>query len=167
MVDRSQPSLPVEAGAIMLFARALGDDNPIYRDPAYAAASEPGAVIAPPTFVQSAAHFDPGNRLRPHPGEPWMGSSSVPTGTPRSAEGATTSTRLHAEQHYTYHRPLRAGDVLSWRATDGETWQKTNRRGAVLTFTERITEYRDADGELVVTARAVVVEVPAPQAVTS
>ncbi|MEE2662782.1 MAG: MaoC family dehydratase N-terminal domain-containing protein, partial [Myxococcota bacterium] len=44
---------PVEAGHIELFARALDDPNPIYSDPAYAATTECGGVIAPPTFTQA------------------------------------------------------------------------------------------------------------------
>jgi hypothetical protein len=62
---------------------------------------------------------------------------------------------LHAEQHYTYHRPLRSGDVLTATVRDGETWEKQGRRGGKLIFGESITEYRDANGELVVTARGV------------
>ena len=50
---------PVEAGHIMLFARAIGDANQIYYDADYARNTEPGEVIAPPTFVQASAQFDP------------------------------------------------------------------------------------------------------------
>ena len=38
---------------------------------------------------------------------------------------------------------------------DGETWEKQGRRGGLLQFAEAVTEYRGADGELVVTARSV------------
>ena len=62
---------------------------------------------------------------------------------------------LHAEQHYTYHRPLRAGEVLAGTAFAGKTWEKQGRRGGKLVFSESITEYRDPAGELVVTARGV------------
>ena len=62
---------------------------------------------------------------------------------------------LHAEQHYEYHRPLRAGDVLTASVRAGETWEKQGRRGGKLVFVESIIEYRDEAGELVVTARGV------------
>ena len=57
---------PIEASHIMMFARAVGDDNPIYYDADYAQGTEPGSIIAPPTFVQASAQFDPDYRLRPH-----------------------------------------------------------------------------------------------------
>ena len=62
---------------------------------------------------------------------------------------------LHAEQHFTYHRHLKPGDVLSAETKPGESWEKESKRAGVLKFNESITEYRDQDGELVVTARSV------------
>ena len=35
---------PVEAGHIMLFARAIGDPNPAYCDAGYAASTEVGTI---------------------------------------------------------------------------------------------------------------------------
>ena len=46
---------PIEAGHIMMFARSIGDANPIYYDEDYAKGTEPGGVVAPPTFVQASA----------------------------------------------------------------------------------------------------------------
>ena len=57
-------TFPVEAGHIMMFARAVGDANKIYYDEAYAKTTEVGSIIAPPTFVQASAQFDPDYRLR-------------------------------------------------------------------------------------------------------
>jgi len=37
-------TFPVEAGHIMLFARAVGDENPIYHDAEYAKTTEPAAT---------------------------------------------------------------------------------------------------------------------------
>ena len=37
----------------------------------------------------------------------------------------------------------------------GATWEKEGRRAGKLTFAETITEYRNQDGDLVVTARSV------------
>ena len=56
---------PVEARHILMFARSVGDDNEIYSDADYAKKTEPGAIIAPPTFVQASAQFDPDYGLRP------------------------------------------------------------------------------------------------------
>ena len=71
---------PVEASHILMFARSVGDYNEIYADEEYAKTTEPGSVIAPPTFVQASAQFDPDYFLRPKPGKPWFGSGKEPTG---------------------------------------------------------------------------------------
>jgi acyl dehydratase len=166
---------PVEPGHILLFARSIGDTNPLYADTAAAEAAGFDGVLAPPTFVQAGAQFDPDYPLRPHPDKVWFGSGSTPSGLskprPREGEGngddsgsgsgggdgGSGGTGLHAEQRYEYHRPLVAGDVLSAETRAGETWTKQGRRGGNLRFRELITEYRDQEGELVVTATSVAV----------
>ena len=77
MVDR----FPVEVGHIMLFARAVGDINPIYYSDEAAKQTEPGGMIAPPTFVQSSAQFEPDYGLRPKIGERWFGSGKAASGS--------------------------------------------------------------------------------------
>ncbi|MFT5579873.1 MAG: hypothetical protein ACI9WS_002633, partial [Paraglaciecola psychrophila] len=62
---------------------------------------------------------------------------------------------LHAEQHFEYHRHPQAGDVLTATLLPGKTWEKEGKRSGKLIFSESITEYRDQNGELVVTARGV------------
>ena len=160
---------PVEASHILMFARAINDPNPIYEDAEFAARSEVGGVIAPPTFTQSSAQFDPDYFLRPKIGQPWFGSGKEPTGAVRRAPaaappgGASAEARpsgaaaggLHAEQHFEYHRPLRAGDVLTAATKPGKTWEREGKRGGKLHFSESITEYRNQNGDLVVTARGV------------
>ncbi|MBI4765407.1 MAG: MaoC family dehydratase N-terminal domain-containing protein [Deltaproteobacteria bacterium] len=151
---------PIEAGHIMMFARAIGDANPAYSDENYAKTTEPGGIIAPPTFVQSSAQFDPDYFLRPKIGQPWLGSGKEPTGIKPGAEGDTggMGRGLHAEQHYEYHRPLRPGDVLTATVKPGKKWEKEGRRSGKLVFSETIIEFRDQKGELVVTARGVGVQ---------
>jgi hypothetical protein len=144
---------PVEAGHILLFARAIGDHDPMWEG----ALHGPDAVPAPPTFVQASAQFDPDYFLRPQPGKPWFGSGREATGRPPTPEGGGGGGGggLHAEQHYTYHRPLRSGMVLTATTEAGKQWEKQGRRGGKLVFAETVTEYRDEAGELIVTARGV------------
>lgn len=155
----------VEASHIMMFARSIGDPNQIYYEESYAADTEPGSIIAPPTFVQASAQFDSNYRLRPKIGEPWMGSGGEATGLPPKDPDADDDTPtgmgargLHAEQHYEYHRHLKPGDVLHATVKPGESWEKQSKRAGLLKFSETITEYRDQDGELVITARSVGVQ---------
>lgn len=146
---------PVEATHIMMFARAIADANPIYYDEDYAKTTEPGSIIAPPTFVQASAQFDPDYRLRPKIGEPWFGSGREATGVKDAPGAGGGGGGLHAEQHYEYHRHIKPGDVLKAEVIPGKTWERQSKRAGKLEFTETITEYRDQNGELVITARNV------------
>ena len=149
-----------------MFARSIGDSNPIYSDETHASGTEVGSIIAPPTFAQASAQFDPDYFLRPKDGQKWFGSGGTASGTLSQKEDKADSKSddkksgssaggLHAEQHFTYHRHLKPGDVLSAENKPGESWEKESKRAGVLKFSESITEYRDQNGELVVTARSV------------
>jgi hypothetical protein len=168
-------SFPIEAGHIMMFARSVGDPNPVYHDEDAAKKSEAGGIIAPPTFIQASAQFNPNYFLRPTIGHLWFGSGKGPTGSgaapPPPAEGGGGGGRggggggggvgLHAEQHFEYHRPLRVGDVLTPTNKEGKSWEREGRSGH-LQFSENITEWHDAEGNLVVTARGVGVRTAGP-----
>ena len=151
--------MPVEATHIMMFARSIGDDNPIYHDAEAAKASEVGHIIAPPTFPRAVAQFDPNYHLRVKTGEKWFGSGKNPTGL---EEPAKSTGGLHAEQHFEYHRHPRSGDVLTVTTRDGERWEKESKRAGKLMFSETIQEFRDQNGELVVTSRSIGVKTERP-----
>ena len=89
----------VEASHIMMFARSVGDANPIYHDEEYAKKTDLGGIIAPPTFAQSSAQFDPDYFLRPKiGGEGWFGSGKEATALnlPKNQEVAVAVERLWA-----------------------------------------------------------------------
>ena len=155
---------PVEASHILMFARSVGDYNEIYADEEYAQTTEPGSIIAPPTFVQASAQFDPDYFLRPKPGTPWIGSGKEPTSVKKKegSGGGGGGGGLHAEQHYVYHRHPKPGDVLTATVKPGKKWEKQGKRSGKLLFSETVTEYRDQNGELVVTARSVGVQTERP-----
>lgn len=157
---------PVEASHILMFARSVGDDNRVYADAEYAKTTEAGGIIAPPTFPQAVAQFDPDYVLRPKPGKPWFGSGKNPSGVTREGGagggGGGNQGGLHAEQHFEYHRHLKPGDVLTATTKPGKTWEKEGRRSGKLIFSESVTEYRDQNGELVITARGVGVRTERP-----
>ena len=56
----SQPvTIVVEKGAIVNFAQAIGDANPIYNDEILARKSQSGTLIVPPTFLRSIRAVQP------------------------------------------------------------------------------------------------------------
>ena len=81
---------------IRQFADAIGDRNPIYRDPSAAQAAGHPDVVAPPTFLTVLGFR--------------FGADS-PVLDP--ALGLDYSLVVHGEQKFELHRPVCAGDVLS------------------------------------------------------
>jgi len=149
---------PVDRTAILSFAASLGETNPIYWDEAYARGTPLGGVIAPPTFPAASAHWNPFAGLR--------GVRRIPAAPPRAERapsggegvtrgGGSLARLLHGEQRFEYHQPLRAGARLRVESRPGKSWEKEGKRGGKLRFTETITEYRDEQGALVVTATSV------------
>ena len=164
----SKKDMPIEKSHIMMFARSIGDPNPIYYDEDHANDSNVGSIIAPPTFTQASAQFDPDYFLRPKiDGKGWFGSGKEPTGAKKEksssgGDGGGAAMGLHAEQHFEYHRPVRPGDILTPETKPGKSWEKDSKRAGKLKFSESVTEFRDQNGELVVTAIGVGVQTEKP-----
>lgn len=138
-------SFPVDPSLVYVFARAVGDTDARYAEQLGA---EPGTpLIVPLTFTRAIAEqFDQRRELgRIAPGDP------VPEGG--------TADRFHAEQHFEYVRPIRAGERLTANSRPGRSWTKTGRDGARLDFSEELTDFVDEDGEPVVRTRRVGVKV--------
>lgn len=152
---------PVDRTAIMLFASAIGETNPVYWDEEAARATPLGGVIAPPTFSAASAQWDPDYGLRgvrqiptPAPAAPKPARARGEAGE-GSGGGASLSRVLHAEERYEYFQPLHPGTTLTVSSFPGKTWEKEGRRGGTLRFSESIREFRDASGELVLRATTV------------
>jgi len=150
-------TFPVDLTTVMLFASALGETNRAYYDEEYAREHKLGGVIPPPTFPIAGAHWDPNAGLRgvrqiPAP----KAQPEQPKKNP-AAEGEGGGSRevgrlLHGEQRFIYHKPLHPGTVLTVTRKAGKRWEKEGKRGGVMRFSESVSEYRDENGELVVTA---------------
>jgi acyl dehydratase len=117
------------------FADAIGDPNPVFRDPAAAKAAGHADVIAPPTFAivismagNARAVADPGL-------------------------GVNYAMVVHGEQRFEYSRPIVAGDVVTAQATITDI--RDAGRNVLLTTR---TEIRTVDGEHVCTAHSTLVE---------
>lgn len=152
---------PVDRTGILLFASALGETNPIYWDEEYAKRTPLGGVVAPPTFAISSAHWNPdyplkGIRRIPAPA-PRPQNAAAPGGAGGGGGGGfgNLARVLHGEQRFEYHQPLRPGMDLTVTTRPGKSWSKEGKRGGTLRFSEQISEYRDAKGELVLTATSV------------
>ena len=137
---RSEPVRNVvERDAVRLFAEAIADPSPLYRDEEAAKGSRYGRLLAPPTFPRT---FDYG-RIE--------GLELPPAGL------------IHGEFRISYRRPLLVGDELLCHLTLKDSYDKRGRRGLLgfLLF-ERTGE--DQEGNLVFTTNDTVVVTEAVRA---
>ena len=137
-------NLEIEAGKVTEFARALRDDNPIFHDEEAAREAGYDDIPAPLTFTR-VAYFP---RHRPDGIDADLGFDL----------GLREENVLHGEQEYEYERPLVVGDVLSGTTTLVDVSQSEGSRGGTMTFCVYETEYRDQDGDLVLTERVTRIE---------
>jgi hypothetical protein len=124
--------LRVELGKVREFARATKSKHPEH-------VAEDG--VAPVTFLQTSAF--------------WM----TPASNPWVGRGRKLERILHGEQEFTFHgEPPGPGAVLTGTARIDKIYEKEGKRGGTMSFTEMVTEYRDADGRLVAESRSTTIE---------
>lgn len=121
-VGRTYPaSTTYEVGRVKIkeFAAAIGDHNPIYRDPEAARAAGHPDVVAPPTFPIVFSLSGAGEALA----DPEL--------------GLNFGMVVHGEQRFEYDRPIHAGDELLCTSTISEI--RSVGRNEVLTLTSEVT----------------------------
>ncbi|WP_194908812.1 MaoC family dehydratase N-terminal domain-containing protein [Catenulispora rubra] len=130
-IGRTYPPTAVyEVGRekIREFADAIGDPNPVYRDPAVAQDLGHRDVLAPPTFPIAIT---------------WPAATVI---IEDPDLGLDFSRVLHGEQRFVHNRPIYADDQLTATVTIEDI---TERMGQGFLSTR--TELNTVDGELVVT----------------
>jgi acyl dehydratase len=133
--ELSSGSAVVTAEHVAAFARALGDDNPLYTDEAAARRGPFGAIVAPPTYPIAFM------------------IEAMSGGMNTFLElGLNFMTLVHGEQEFEYTRPIRAGETLTLNGRIGDVYEKTGSSGT-LDFVVLETEAKDADGKTVFFSR--------------
>jgi acyl dehydratase len=97
-IGRTAPTratFEVTRNDIRRFARAIGDDNPVYFDVEAAKALGHRDLVAPPTFLIAANAESPGGGFIHDP-----------------ELGLQFAMVVHGEERFEFERPLYAGDVL-------------------------------------------------------
>jgi acyl dehydratase len=126
----------VEAGRLRLFAKAIGETDPLFTDEAAARTAGHRSLPALPTFV-------------------FCLDMDVPDPFGYLAEmGVPLQNILHGEQQFSYHAPIYAGDLLSFRSRIADIYAK---KGGALEFIVKQTRVENQIGALVAELRAVVV----------
>lgn len=128
--------LPLERSRLRFFAKAIGETDPLYTDPAAARDAGYADLPAPPTFL-FAAELDSGATDR------LLAELQIPL-----------AKLLHGEQGFTYYAPACAGDTITVRSRIEDIYDKKNGALEFVVKASRATNQRD---ELVAEMRTVIV----------
>lgn len=109
-VEHHIGTFPITTDMLLAFAKATGETHPLYSDAAYAAASEHGALLAPPTFNNI---FVEGFR-RP------------------DIQLAFGDMTLFANQAIEPLAPIKAGDTVEAKTKLKDVYAKTGRSGPMV-----------------------------------
>ncbi|MEV0431497.1 MaoC family dehydratase N-terminal domain-containing protein [Micromonospora sp. NPDC050495] len=129
-------TVEVERGRLQFFALAIGESNPIYRDPAAARDAGHPDLPVPMTFLFG---------LELEQANPFSYLTDV---------GVDLRHLLHGEQSFTYHSVAHAGDRLTLRRRISDVYQK---KGGALDFVVKQTAVTRADGSRVADLACVMV----------
>jgi acyl dehydratase len=134
--ELSPHSTSVDEWRLRFFAKAIGETDPIYSDLAAAKAAGHPSIPLPPTFI-----------------------FCLDQGRPNAYKllddmGVDISRVLHGEQHFEYHKPVYAGDMLTFATKITDIYDK---KGGALEFFVRSTRVTNQTGALVAENRGVTV----------
>lgn len=129
VIERTPWHTDVTADAIRHFAYGTSDDNPLWLDPAYAAQSRYGRLVAPPAFLTSVLY-------------PIL--HGAPMLVPLSS--------LIGGLEYRWHLPILEGDRLRAVSKQADLYEKTSRSGRRLIFVISEVTYWNQRHEVVGTA---------------
>jgi hypothetical protein len=142
-MDLGTQEVVIERGPVRVFATALGDDDPVYRE-----ADAP----VPPTFPF----------VMPYWGSVGQGGAGA---LPIDRLRGPGRLILHGEQEFEYTRFPLVGEHLTGHGRVVDVYEKEGRGGSKMEFYVSETAWRDDAGEPVCATRfTLVVRVAAPQA---
>jgi acyl dehydratase len=134
--------------SIRYFALALGDDNPLYVDDAYARRAGYPSVIAPPTLVcETCQYAHQAPNADGYIGHEWL----LPL---------PPSRLVRAGNDYEFMRPVLPSDRISVTWTLEDIVEKGSSRGGTQLFVTSVARYRDGAAEIVAVNRETVVYQP-------
>ena len=142
-------TITIERGPITQFATSVTDTNPIYRNKDAAKAAGFDDIPVPPTYFFSGATFwGAFPEAQPADANPERNPTMEIIGKLMSKGGIV----LHGEEEFTYHKPVVVGDTIKSEGKVVDLYEKP-AGDKTMTFLVTENEYRNQDGELVLTAR--------------
>ncbi len=119
----------IEKGAIVKFAQAIGDTNPIYNNEEIARNTKYGGLIAPPTFLRS-----------------------MKVGAPKAEFKNPYTANVDGGSEWEYFEPIRPGDLISVTTYIADIHERNGRLGNML-ITVRETKYTNQFDKIVALQR--------------
>ena len=142
-------TITLERGPITQFAASVTDTNPIYRNKDAAKAAGFDDIPVPPTYFFSGATFwGAFPEAQPADATPDRNPTMEIIGKLMSKGGIV----LHCEEEFTYHKPVVVGDTIKSEGKVVDLYEKP-AGDKTMTFLVTENEYRNQDGDLVLTAR--------------
>ena len=133
--------LPVRPEHVQDFARAVGEDNPVFFDAEAAEQQGFPNIVAPPTFSTTQIFAVPRDQ-REH----------------RLGADLDYGRVLHGEQEFVYKRLPVAGETLKGRMRIAKDFTKEGKRGGSMRFVTYESVFTDEAGDEVLTAYYTLIE---------
>lgn len=139
----------IERGPVAVFADAVKDSSPEYRNPTAAAEAGLSGIPAPPTYPFIMSHWGAFAEIQPERSDDAASDIGKLLG-PLVAEGGLI---LHGEQEFEYHRPVLVGDTLVGEGRVSDAYEKTSGSHTMTFIVTETVWTEESSGEPVVTTR--------------
>lgn len=141
MATLNPPGFPIERGKIHEFANSLECDEPLFHDLEAAEAAGLPSVVMPITYSTVESFF------------PKEGQANM-----IEELGLDLRFVLHGGQEWTVERPICAGETLTSEKGEFNSFEKEGKRGGTMKFFEMTTNYKDADGNVVMRSKSTIIQ---------
>ena len=133
----------IEEGAILRFAEAIGDTNPIFNDKNAASKTKYGGIVAPPTFLRSIAHVK-----APEP------KVQVKSPYPANVDGGS---------EWEYFEPIKVGDTITATSYLADINERKGGKFGSMLIMVRETKYMNQHGTVAALQRTTGISYQPPE----
>ena len=133
----------IEEGAILRFAEAIGDTNPIFNDKNAASKTKYGGIVAPPTFLRSIAHVK-----APEP------KVQVKRPYPANVDGGS---------EWEYFEPIKVGDTITATSYLADINERKGGKFGSMLIMVRETKYINQHGTVAALQRTTGISYQPPE----
>lgn len=140
----------IERGPVAVFANAVKDPDPVYRDAKAAAEAGFDSIPVPPTYPFVMAHWGAFSEIQPESD----GEGNTAVGRilgPLLEKGGLL---LHGEQEFEYFSPVRVGDVLVGESHISDVYEKVSGDHTMTFVTTETLWTHEASGQPALVARS-------------